>query len=109
MNVTVSVTSLEDLVDVAGVELAPLAQFFGVDVSYVSLKVRGLRPWFVDEVPRLVLALRTLGKRRVQVSVKQAVELIGGNIKGKRHKRGDAGKPNVAVRKGVKRGTAAAD
>lgn len=76
MEFNVTIGSVKDLVEVARVELDTIAQHLGLCRSMAGLKVRLVRPIFLDEIPKLTEAINSTG--RVTVTEEEVVELFGG-------------------------------
>ena len=75
MKVTVQVDNVRDLVDSAGVTVGALAQRMGRHVSIASLKLKGVKPIFMDEIGAIVGAINAAG--RMTVTEEQVIKLIG--------------------------------
>ena len=80
MKISVEVKDVRELLDAAGVTIGTLARRLGLSESMTSMKLKGTRPFFLDEVGGIVGAVEEGG--RTAVTEKQVVELVGrGNMK----------------------------
>lgn len=80
MKFTINVRDLRQLVDAAGVPVGAVAARMGRSDSMTSLKLKGKRPLFMDEVGPIVAAINEGGS--VTVTEEQVVKLVGkANIK----------------------------
>jgi DNA polymerase II small subunit/DNA polymerase delta subunit B len=76
MELLVRIESVKDLVEVARVDLDIIAQHLGLSRSMAGLKVRQIRPVFLDEIPKLTEAINST--ERVEVTEADVVDLFGG-------------------------------
>jgi len=76
MEFSVIIESVKDLVEVARVDLDTISQHLGLSRSMAGLKVRQIRPVFLDEIPKLTEAINSTN--RVAVTEEEVVELFGG-------------------------------
>lgn len=77
MKFQVTVNDVRELVGSAGVTTGLLAQRMGLSDSMVSLKLKGLRPIFADEVGAIVGAINAVA--RMKVTEDQVIRVIGKN------------------------------
>lgn len=77
MRITAQAKTLNDLIKMIGLSQVRLAEIFDYSIPYMSLRCRGLRPWFKDELERLAWALNTQGKTKTDISMKEIAEFLG--------------------------------
>lgn len=75
MRFTVEISNVRELVMAAGVTMGTLAKRMGRSESMTSLKVKGVRPMFLDEIGAIVGAVNDGGV--MTVTDAQVVKLIG--------------------------------
>jgi len=75
MNITVKVANVRELMTAAGVPMSVLAKQMKLSESMVALKIKGLRPMFLDEVGAIVAAVNSIG--RTTVTLEEIIKLIG--------------------------------
>ncbi len=75
MRFTVEISNVRELVMAAGVTMGTLAKRMGRSESMTSLKVKGVRPMFLDEIGAIVGAVNDGGL--MTVTEAQVVKLIG--------------------------------
>lgn len=75
MRLNVEVKTLRELVGSAGLPVSDLARRLGLSDGTVSLKLRGDRPFFLDEIEVIVAAIAEAG--RTTVTKHQVIKLIG--------------------------------
>ncbi len=75
MRFTVEIQNVRQLLSAAGVPVGTLAKRLGRSEPMTSLKVKGMRPMFLDEVGAIVGAINDGG--RMTVTENQIIKLIG--------------------------------
>jgi hypothetical protein len=75
MRFTVEISNVRELVMAAGVTMGTLAKRMGRSESMTSLKVKGVRPMFLDEIGAIVGAINDAGL--MTVTDAQVLKLIG--------------------------------
>jgi hypothetical protein len=75
MKFSVKIDNVRELVEAAGCSIGAVAQRMGRSESMTSLKLKGVRPLFMDEVGAIVGAVN--GGGRMEVTEEQVVRLIG--------------------------------
>jgi hypothetical protein len=75
MRFTVEISNIRELVMAAGVTMGTLAKRMGRHESMTSLKIKGVRPIFLDEIGAIVGAINDGGL--MTVTEAQVIKLIG--------------------------------
>ena len=75
MKTTVEIDSLRELISASGIGIAAIAERLGLNQSTVSLKIKGERPLFLDEMGPIAAAINAGG--RIKVSETDVINIIG--------------------------------
>ena len=84
MEVTVEVSSLPDLRDIAGLTNEGIAEQLMLSRTYLSEKMMKRRYWYPDELSELVMILAA-APRKIKIDVTALIELAGDSFRKRRY------------------------